>query len=293
MRVFVTGASGWIGSAVLPELLAHGHQVVGLARSDRSANVVTTAGAEVVRGTLEDLDVLRATAAASDGVVHLGFSLDSGGFDEGIRIDAAATDAVIDALAGTDKPFIATSGTSVVPGQVSTEHDAPDLSNPVAGRFRIAETVLTAADRGVRSAVVGMPRSVHGDGDRFGFIPIMVAAAREHGVSGYLGDGTQRWPAVHVRDAARLYRLALEGAPAGTRLHAVGDEGVRMRDIAEVIGRHLVLPVGPVDPAVYGFLGGVFAMDQPSAAPVAHDLLGWSAEEDGLLDDIEAGHYFR
>jgi nucleoside-diphosphate-sugar epimerase len=293
MRVFVTGASGWIGSAVVPELLAHGHQVVGLARSDRSADVITAAGAEVVRGTLEDLDVLRSTAAATDGVVHLGFSLDSGGFDEGIRIDAAATDALIGALAGSDKPFTATSGTSVLPGRVSTEHDAPDLTNPVAGRFRIAETVLAAAAQGVRTAVVGMPRSVHGDGDRFGFIPIMVAAAREHGVSGYLGDGTQRWPAVHVRDAARLYRLALEGAPAGTRLHAVGDEGVRMLDIAEVIGRHLALPVEPVDPEVYGFLGGVFAMDQPSAAPVAHELLGWSAEEPGLLDDIEAGHYFR
>jgi nucleoside-diphosphate-sugar epimerase len=293
MRVFVTGASGWIGSAVVPELIASGHQVVGLARSDASAATIEAAGGQVVRGTLEDLDVLREAAEQTDGVVHLGFSHGSDGFAEGIRIDGAATDALVDALAGSDKPFLATSGSSVIPGRVTSEHDAVEPAGPVAERFRIAQRVLDAADRGVRTAVVGMPRSVHGDGDRHGFVPTVIAAARRDGVAGYVGDGTQRWCAVHVRDAARLYRLALESVPAGTRLHAIGDEGVRMVDIATLVGKHLDLPVASVPAATYGFLGEVFAVDQPSSAPVSRELLGWEPVEVGLLEDIDQGHYFR
>jgi nucleoside-diphosphate-sugar epimerase len=293
MRVFVTGASGWIGSAVVPELVAAGHRVIGLARSDASAAAIEANGAEVVRGTLEDLDVLQNAARAADGVVHLGFSHGPDGFAEGIRIDGLATDALIDALAGSDKPFLATSGSSVVPGQVTTERDVVEPAGPVAERFRIAQRVLDAADRGVRSAVVGMPRSVHGDGDRHGFVPTVIAAARRDGVAGYVGDGTQRWCAVHVRDAARLYRLALEAVPAGTRLHAIGDEGVAMRDIADLVGKHLDLPVASVPAETYGFLGQVFAVDQPSSAPVSRELLGWEPVEPGLLEDIDAGHYFR
>lgn len=293
MRVFVTGASGWIGSAVVPELVTAGHQVIGLARSDASAAAVEARGGEVLRGSLDDLDLIRGAAASSDGVVHLGFVHGPDGFAEGIRVDGSVTDTIIESLAGSGKPFLATSGTSVIPGQVTTEHDVVEPAGPVAERFRIAQRVLDAADRGVRSAVVGMPRSVHGDGDRHGFVPTVIAAARRDGVAGYVGDGSQRWCAVHVRDAARLYRLALERVPAGTRLHAIGDEGVAMRDIAELVGEHLDLPVASVPAETYGFLGEVFAVDQPSSAPESRALLGWEPVEPGLLEDIDAGHYFR
>lgn len=288
MRIFVTGASGWVGSAVVPELVGAGHQVTGLARSDSSAATITAMGAEVVRGSLDDLDVLRAGAAGSDGVVHLAFGHDFSRFDASIAGDAQAIEALGDALENTGKPLVVTAGTPAIPGRVATERDRP----PAEGRAANAELTLGLARRGVRSSVVGLPRSVHGEGDH-GFIGRLIDIAREAGVSGYVGDGSNRWPAVHVKDAARVYRLALEQAPAGSMLHAVGDEGVPTRDIAEAIGRHLNLPAASAPAENFGFLGGLLSIDQPASADVTRELLGWQPVEPGLIEDIDKGHYFR
>lgn len=300
MRIFVTGASGWIGSAVVPELLGAGHQVLGLARSDASAAAVTAAGADVLRGDLDDLDTLRAGAEASDGVIHLAFLHDLSQIEAAVRSETNAIETIGAALAGTGKPFVAASGTPAipgapgVPGQVATESDviAVNSRSPMAGRAANARTLLGLADRGVRAAVVGLPRSVHGDGDRHGFVPRLIGLAREQGVSGYPGDGSSRWPAVHVLDAAHLFRLAIEQAPAGTRLHAVGDEGVPVRDIAAAIGRHLDVPAETRPAEDFGFLGLLLSIDQPASATLTRELLGWQPVQPGLLADIEKGHYF-
>ncbi|MGW0416434.1 SDR family oxidoreductase [Streptomyces collinus] len=309
MRVFVTGASGWIGSAVVPDLIAGGHQVVGLARSGASADALTAAGVEVVRGGLADLDVLEAAAAAADGVIHLAFdhevAFQGGDFKAAADADRASVEAMTRPLLGTDKVFVLTSGTPVAAGRVATEddgHDVPPLdavppqaAGPVT-RMATAEYVRGLAGRGVRSSVVRLPRTNHGEGDK-GFVASLVGTARARGVAGYYGDGTNRWPAVHRLDSARMFRLALEKAPAGATLHAVSDEGVTLRDIAEVIGRHLGVPTAAVAPEEaaghFGWLAPVLAADQPASSALSRELTGWAPAEPGLLDDLDKGHYFR
>ncbi|MFC4910028.1 SDR family oxidoreductase [Actinomadura gamaensis] len=292
MRVFVTGASGWIGSALVPELLGAGHEVVALARSEHTAAAVAEAGAEAVRGDLSDADTLRAAAADADGIVHLAFDHDFSRFAEATRTDAHVIETFCDALAGSAKPLVVTAGTPVVPGRVATERDDSAPDSPAAARDANARTALAAAGRGVRPSVVRLPRSVHGEGDRHGFVPRLIAIAREKGVSGQVGDGSARWPAVHVRDAAHLFRLALEKAPKGAVLQAVGDEGVRTHDIAEVIGRRLGVPVASVPAEEFGFLGPLLSVDQPASAELTREVTGWTPTRPGLLDDLAKGHYF-
>jgi len=292
MRVFVTGASGWIGSAVVPELLGAGHQVLGLARSDASAAAIAAAGAEVLRGDLDDVDTLRAGAVGSDGVIHLAFIHDFADFAASVAADRRAIETMGAALEGSGKPLVIASGTPALPGRVATERDESAPGSPVAGRTENAKAALDMAARGVRSSVVGLPRTVHGDGDRHGFIARMVGFARDKGVSGYVGDGTNRWPAVHVLDAGSLFRLAAEQAPPGSRLHAVGDEGVPILDIAEVIGRHLNVPAASVPAEEFGFLGYVLSVDQPASAALTRELLGWRPVQPGLIEDMDKGHYF-
>ncbi len=292
MRVFVTGASGWIGSAVVPELLGAGHQVLGLARSDASAAAIIAAGAEALRADLDDLDALHAGAASSDGVIHLAFIHDFTDFEAAIRADRRAIETMGAALEDSGKPLVIASGTPALNGRVATERDDFAPGSFVAGRGETAKAALDMAARGVRSSVVGLPRTVHGDGDRHGFIARMIGLARDEGVSGYVGDGSSRWPAVHVLDAAHLFRLAVEQAPPGSRLHAVGDEGIPTREIAEVIGRHLNVPTGSVPADDFGFLGMILAIDQPASAELTRELLGWRPVQPGLIEDMDKGHYF-
>ena len=292
MRVFVTGASGWIGSAVVPELIGAGHQVLGLARSDSSAAAITATGAEALRGDLDDLGTLHAGAAACDGVIHLAFIHDFTDFEASVAADRRAIETTGAALAGSGKALVIASGTPAVPGHVATERDESAPGSPVAGRFVTAQAVLGMAAHGVRSSVVGLPRTVHGDGDRHGFIARLIGIARDTGVSGYPGDGSSRWPAVHVLDAAHLFRLAVEQAPAGSMLHAVGDDGVPIRDIAEVIGRHLNLPAASVPAGDFGWLGQILAADQPASSALTRELLEWRPVQPGLIEDLDKGHYF-
>ncbi len=292
MRIFVTGASGWIGSAVVPELVSAGHQVLGLARSDASAATVAGLGAEVLRGDLTDTDVLRAGALDSDGVVHLAFVVPS--FSEAAtRTDAQAVQTFAASLAGTGKPLVISGGTLVAPGRVVTERDELIAAGPIAARITNMRAALAAADQGVRSCLIMLPRSVHGDGDRHGFIPQLIAMARAKGVAGYIGDGASRWPAVHVKDAASLYRLAVEQAPAGSVLHAVGDEGVPVREIAEVIGRHVGVPAKSLPATEFeGMFVNLLGTDMPASSAITQELLDWKPTHPGLIDDIEQGHYF-
>ena len=305
MRVFITGASGWIGSAVVPELLGAGHQVIGLARSDASAEALGAAGAQVRRG---DLDVLRDAAGAADGVIHLAFKHDiafAGDFQGAADADRRAVETIGETLAGSDRPLVIASGTSgVAPGRMASERDGhagPDPAVAALGggpqtRLATAELALRLASRGVRSSVLRLPPTNHGDGDH-GFVATLVAIAREQGVSGYIGDGANRWPAVHVLDSARLFGLALEQAPAGTTLHAVAEEGVPLRHVAEVIGRHLDLP--PVSIAAqdaaehFGWMGAFVGLDVPASSALTRELLGWQPTGPGLIEDIEEGHYFQ
>ena len=292
MRVFVTGASGWIGSAVVPELIGAGHHVVGLARSDSSAAAIEAAGADVLRGELNDLDTLRAGAASSDGVIHLAFIHDFTDMAAATAADRTAIEAMGSALEGSGKALVIASGTPAWPGRVATEDDGSAPGSPMTGRFENAQAALDMAANGVRSSIVRLPRTVHGDGDRHGFIARMVTAARDTGVSGYVGDGSSRWPAVHVLDAAHLFRLAVEQAPAGSKLHAVGDEGVPIREIADVIGRHLNVPASSVPPEHFGWMGQILAIDQPASAALTRELLPWHPTHPALLDDLDKGHYF-
>ncbi len=307
MRVFVTGASGWIGSAVVPELIGAGHEVTGLARSEASAAALTAAGAQVHRGTLDDLDGLRSAADASDGVIHLAFKHDiafSGDFQGAADADRRAVEAFGEALAGSDRPFVIASGTpGVAPGSVATEQDGHghDQAGATLGggpqtRFGTAEITLSLASRGVRSSVLRLPPTCHGDGDH-GFLATVVGIARDKGVSGYIGDGSNRWPAVHRLDAAHLFRLALEKAPAGSTLHAVADEGVPIRAVADVIGRHLDLPVVSVAPdgaaEHFSWLAGFLAADRPASSALTRELLGWQPAHPALIDDLDKGHYFH
>lgn len=291
MRVFVTGASGGIGSAVLSELIAAGHQPVGLARSDSAAGRITQLGAEAVRGDLADIATLKHAADDADGVIHLAFSNDFTNLEAGIEAEARAVAAVGEVLVGTGKPLVLAAGTPAVPGRPSTEEDPSPTEGPVGGRARTAQAVVKLAEHGVRSAIVRLPRSVHEAGGRCGFASVLIAAAGRTGISGYIGDGAQRWPAVHRLDAARLFRLALEKAPAASVLHAVADQGDPMRDIAEVIGSQLHLPVRPVPAETYGVLGTIFAADQPSSSALTRERFDWQPSHPSLLDDLKAGGY--
>lgn len=291
MRVFITGGSGGIGSAVIPELVAAGHEVLGLARSEASAQAVVAAGASVLRGALGDVDALRAGAEQSDGVIHLAFGNDFSNFGRSVAEEAQALEAFGAALEGSGKALVVAAGTPAIPGRASTEEDPTPTDGSVGGRGRNAQAVLDLAAKGVRSAVVRLPRSVHGRGNGYGFASILIEAARRTGVSGYVGDGTQRWPAVHRLDAARLFRLVLERAAAGTVVHAVADEGDPMRTIAAVIGRQLGLPVDAVPAESFGFLGTVFGVDQPSTSTLTHAHFDWQPTHPSLLADLEAGGY--
>ncbi|MEU7875821.1 SDR family oxidoreductase [Dactylosporangium sp. NPDC049140] len=289
MHVFVTGGTGTIGSAVVAELLAGGHTVLALARSDKSAQALTGAGAQVLRGELADLDVLRAGAARSEGVISLAFGADystAEALARSIAEESAALAALGAELLGSDRPIVAVSGTPWVPGRPSTEADPAPTDGPVGGRGRSVNALLELAAAGVRGTAVRMPRTVHNDG-RGGFAGLLTDQARRTGVAGYPGDGAQRWPAVHARDAAVLFRLALESAPAGTVWHAVADEGDAVRDIAAVIGRRLGLPVAAVPQENFGPFGPIFAMDQPASSARTREVLGWRPTHPGLLADLE------
>ncbi|MEV8565615.1 SDR family oxidoreductase [Streptomyces sp. NPDC051322] len=289
MRVFVTGGTGLIGSAVVAELLGNGHTVLALTRSDASALAAEAAGAEPLRGALADLDVLRAGVAQADGVIHLAFANDFSSPDalaKAVAEESAAIAAVGEELVGSDRPFVTVSGTPQVPGRASTEADPAATDGPVGGRGLAVTAALGLASRGVRSAAVRLPRTVHNEGTG-GFAGLLTEFARRTGVSGYPGDGAQRWPAVHALDAAVLFRLALELAPAGSSWHAVADEGDKVRDIAAVIGRRLSLPVESVPRETYGPLGQIFANDQPSSSAHTRQAFGWEPKHPGLLEDLE------
>lgn len=299
MRVFVTGASGHIGSAVVPELLSAGHDVMGLARSDSAAEKVAALGADVLRGDLDDVDILGAAAADVDGVIHLAFRHDLmqvGDMDGAAAADLGAIKALADAIEGTGKPFVGTSGTLLLarikPGEVGTEQDVAE------GGYRIdAENlVIGLADRGIRSSVIRLAPTVHSALDRHGFIPALISFAREKGFAAYVGDGTNHWSAVHTLDAAHLYRLALENSPAGTRYHGVGDEAVPFKQIAETIGRHLNVPVRSIGPTAAGeyfsYLAAFVQLDGPVSAGRTRQMLNWTPEHPGLIHDLNEGHYF-
>jgi nucleoside-diphosphate-sugar epimerase len=305
MKVFVTGASGWIGSAVVPELLEAGHEVVGLARSEDSAHRLEAAGASVWRGDVDDAEGLAKAAADSDGVIHLAFQHEvafGGNFAAAAGADRRAVEAMGAALAGSDRPFVLASGMiGLAGGRTSTENDglvpgSEIRANPAGLRAATALLTLSLRGVGVRSSVVRYPPTVHGDGDH-GFAATLVGIARQRGAAGYVGDGSNRWPAVHRSDAARLTRLAVESAPAGSVLHAVGDEGVPFRDIAEAMGRHLGVPTDSVTPAdaleQFSFLGRFVALDSPATADITKELLGWEPTGPSLLHDLEQDHYYR
>ena len=289
MRVFITGGTGLIGSAVVAELLGNGHTVLALARSDASAAAAEAAGATPLRGALADLDVLRAGVAQADGVIHLAFANDFSSPEalaQAVAEETAALATLGEALVGSDRPFATVSGTPWVPGRVSTEADPVPTDGPVGGRGRAVTAVLGLAARGVRSTAIRLPRTVHNNGTG-GFAGLLTNIARQTGISGYPGDGEQRWPAVHAVDAAVLFRLALERAEAGTAWHAVADEGDKVRDIAAVIGRRLGLPVKSVPAETYGPIGAIFAMDQPSSSTHTRRALGWEPKQPSLLEDLE------
>ncbi|MFE7437906.1 SDR family oxidoreductase [Streptomyces tendae] len=289
MHVFVTGGTGTIGSAVVAELLGNGHTVLALARSDNSALALESAGAKVLRGELADLGVLRSGAAQCDGVISLAFGRDYGSPDalaQAVTEESAALATLGEELVGSDRPIVTVSGTPWVPGRACVETDPLPTDGPVGGRGRSVNALLSLAAHGVRSTAVRMPRTVHNEG-KGGFAGLLTDQARRTGVAGYPGDGTQRWPAVHALDAAVLFRLALESAPAGTSWHAVADEGDTVRDIATVIGRRLGLPVEAVPQEDFGPFGPIFAMDQPASSAHTRDALGWQPTHSSLLEDLE------
>jgi nucleoside-diphosphate-sugar epimerase len=299
MRVFVTGATGFIGSAVVRELLDAGHEVVGLARSDTAAAALTAVGAQVHRGALDDPDSLHDGAAAADGVIHLAFNHDFSDYVANGKLDLRAVEALGAALEGTGRPLVVTSGTlmltMVAPGRLGTEEIAPDPGS-TAPRIASESATMALAARGVRASVVRLSPTVHGEGDK-GFVPALIDIARKTGVSAFVGDGSNRWPAVHRLDAAHLFRLAVEAAPAGSILHGAADEGVPFRDIAERIGRRLKLPVAGVaaDDASrhFGSLAAFVPLDNPTSSALTQKLLGWRPEYPALVPDLEAGHYFK
>jgi nucleoside-diphosphate-sugar epimerase len=295
MRVFVTGATGFVGSAVVEELIKAGHKVLGLARSDAGAKVLAAAGAEVHRGDLEDLESLRNGAAAAEGVIHTGFVHDFSRYKEVCDIDKRAIEALGSVLAGSLRPLIVTSGTAIIaPGRLATE----EMVRPADSRFpRVSEeTVASFVERGVRTSVIRLSPSVHGDGDH-GFVPILINLAREKGVSAYIGDGLNRWTGVHRLDTAPLYRLALEKGSAGARYHGVAEEGISFRDIATVIGKKLNLPVASKTreeaAGHFGWLAAFAGIDCPASSKLTQERLGWRPVQKGLIQDLEQGTYFK
>ena len=296
MRVFVTGATGFVGSAVVEDLIQAGHQVLALVRGDDAAARVALAGAEAHRGDLSAPASLAAAARACDGVIHTAFIHDFSNMAESAKTDLAAIEAIGAALAGSGKPFVVTSAIGVLtPGRLVAEHDAATPGSAGAHRVPSEVAALALAGRGVRATVVRLPPSVHGDGDH-GFVPALIGIARKQAVSAYIGDGMNRWPAVHRRDAARLYRLALEGGVAGTAYHGVAEEGVATRHIAEVIGRWLDLPVvGLSDEQAaghFGWLGRFFGSDWLASSALTRQGLGWRPVHPGLLEDLDRAAYF-
>lgn len=293
MRIFVTGAAGFIGQAVTRELIDHGHQVLGLARNDDNAAILEASGAAVHRGGLSDPDSLIAGAAAADGVIHLAFIHDFAKFQQNVETDNGVVKALIDSLAGSDKPFIGTSGLLMLrPGQVATEKDAPASHGGSVTRGD-TETVVTGA-AGLRGAIVRLSPSVHDTNDR-GFVPMLIGLARDKGYAAYVGDGANRWPAVHRLDAARLYRLAVERTGGGMTYHGVGEEGVAFRDIAGAIGEGLGLPVRSISPdeapGYFGWMAGFAGAESPASGAITRETLDWEPREIGLIDDMRA-HYF-
>lgn len=296
MRVFVTGASGWIGSATVDELLAAGHEVLGLARSDASAAALEAKGAAVLRGDLDDLDALRKGATDSDGVVHLANKHDWSNPAASNAAERGAVEAIADTLVDTQRPFVLASGVAgLAQGRPSTEEDPSPFHGPDAPRGGSENLALEYAARGVRAVSARFAPTVHGHRDH-GFIAYIVGVAREQGVSAYVGDGAHRWAAVHRGDAARLVRIGLERAPAGARLHAVAEEGVATKAIAEAIGRGLGVPVASVAPDAavehFGFIGTFFAMDLAASSDRTRERFGWQPTGPTLLEDIAAGAYF-
>jgi nucleoside-diphosphate-sugar epimerase len=297
MLVFVTGATGFVGSAVVKELLSAGHQVLGLARSDAGAASLVAVGAAVHRGSLQDLESLRRGAALADGVIHTAFIHDFSEFKANCETDRQVIETLGAALAGTDRPLLITSGTGLLSlGRPATEDDAAPSGPDVVPRVASEEAAAVVAARGVRVSIVRLPPSVHGDGDH-GFVPMLIAIAREKGISVYVGDGFNRWPAVHRLDAARLYRLALEQARAGDRFHGVGEEGVPFRNIAALIGRRLNVPVISQSPekaaAHFGWFAHFAGMDSPASSARTQQRLGWRATQPGLIADLDRDTYFK
>lgn len=295
MRVFVTGASGFIGSATVRELLSKGHTVLGLSRSTSSAKILTDLGAEIHDGSLDDLSSLKSGAAQCDGVIHLGFVNDFSDFPRSCAKDRAAIDALGSAIEGTGKPLVVTSGILLLAaGEMRTEDDKPDSEGFAAVRGKSEEVTLALVEKGVRAMVVRLPPTVHGEGDK-GFVPMIIGATREKGVSSYIGEGLNRWTAVHRLDAARLYRLALEKGVAGGVYHAVADESVPTKEISEAIGSRLNVPIASksLEEAAgeLGFVVYAYSRDSPASSAKTRDQLGWKPEQPGLIADVEKTYF--
>jgi nucleoside-diphosphate-sugar epimerase len=296
MKVFITGATGWVGSAVIQELTTAGHEVLGLVRSDDGAALLSDRGIAVHRGELSDLEALAAGARACDGVIHTAFIHDFKDFSAAGETDRRAIEAMGAALVGTGKPLITTSGSAMLPhGRLGTENDAADPHGAAQHRTASDTLTLALAAQGVRSSLVRLPPSVHGDGD-YGFAPRLIDIARDKGVAAYIGEGQNRWPAVHRFDAARLYRLVLEHGVAGARYHAIAEQGIATREIAAIISKGLGVPLASLSaeeaPAHFGFLARFFGADCPASSALTQQQLGWQPSGPGLIEDL-AQHYFR